>query len=320
MNNLLFDFTVDKPNNTVFVTREFIAELSDVWDAFTKPEILDQWWAPQPWLSKTKQMDFKVGGRRFYAMVSPEGHEHWCIQDYTSIKPKTNFQFIDAFADKDENINLDFPSSEWDLNFYEHNNQTTVKIAIKHKTLADLEQIIQMGFKEGFTAGLNQLENYIENQFYLRQQNKKMNTPRVSTYINLPGNTEEAFNFYKKIFKTEFVNGISRFGDIPSDSNQPPLPESVKKLILHIELPILGGHILMGTDASKDMGFNVTFGNNMHINLEPETREEATRLFHELSEGGKVEMPIQDMFWGAYYGSFTDIFGINWMINHQNKH
>ncbi len=156
--DLLFDFTVDKGTKTVFVNREFAAELSLVWDAFTKQEILDQWWAPKPWTSKTRHMNFKAGGRRFYAMVSPEGQEHWCIQDYTSINPKTNFQFSDAFADKDENLNTELPGGDWDLNFKEQNGTTTINIAIKHKTLADLEKIIQMGFKEGFTMTLNELE------------------------------------------------------------------------------------------------------------------------------------------------------------------
>ena len=102
-NILLFDLTVDKALKTVFVTKEFAAELSLVWDAFTKPEILDQWWAPKPYASKTKFMNFEVGGRRFYAMVSPEGQENWQIQKYTSISPKTNFKYFSAFADKDEN-------------------------------------------------------------------------------------------------------------------------------------------------------------------------------------------------------------------------
>jgi uncharacterized protein YndB with AHSA1/START domain len=158
MNNLLFDFTVDKAAKTVYVTKEFNAELPLVWDAFTKQELLDQWWAPKPWASKTKSMNFKEGGRRFYAMVSPEGEEHWSIQNFTSISPTTNFKFVDAFTDKDEVINSTFPSSEWDLNFSEQNNTTTVKITIRHKTLAALEQIMQMGFKEGFTMTLNELE------------------------------------------------------------------------------------------------------------------------------------------------------------------
>ena len=162
MNNLLFDFTVDKTAKQVYVTKEFNAELPLVWDAFTKQELLDQWWAPKPWASKTKSMSFKEGGRRFYAMVSPEGQEHWSIQDFTSINPTTNFKFVDAFTDKDEVINSAFPSSEWDLNFSEQNNTTTVKIIIKHKTLAALEQIMQMGFKEGFTMTLNELETLLQ--------------------------------------------------------------------------------------------------------------------------------------------------------------
>lgn len=161
--NLLFDFTVDKATNRVYVTREFDAELSLVWDAFTKKEILDQWWAPKPWMSKTKFMDFKVGGRRFYAMVSPEGQEHWSIQDFISISPTTNFKFVDAFADKDQVINTEFPSSEWELNFSEQTCATTVKITISHKTTASLEQIIQMGFEGGFTMTLNELSMLLQN-------------------------------------------------------------------------------------------------------------------------------------------------------------
>src|SRR5678815_1259967 len=103
--SLLFDFTVNKSTNTVFVNREFDADLSLVWDAFTKQEILDQWWAPKPWLSKTKYMNFEVGGRRFYVMVGPEGQEHWSIQEFTSISPTTNFKMFSAFTDKNENIN-----------------------------------------------------------------------------------------------------------------------------------------------------------------------------------------------------------------------
>lgn len=162
-NHLLFDFTVDKTTNTVFVNREFSAELSLVWDAFTKQEILDQWWAPKPWLSKTKYMNFRVGGRRFYAMCSPEGQEHWSIQDFIEISPKTNFKSVNTFADKDENINSDFPTSEWNLDFSETNGVTTVKITIKHKTLSALEQLIQMGFKEGFTMTLNYLAQLLNN-------------------------------------------------------------------------------------------------------------------------------------------------------------
>ncbi len=158
-NNLLFDFTVDKAAKTVFVTREFAASLPLVWDAFTKKEILDQWWAPKPWESKTKVMDFKVGGQRFYAMVGPEGQEHWSVQTFTSISPKTNFKYLNAFADKDGNPEL--PGSNWDLNFSEQNGTTTVHITIYNESLARMEQQIEMGFQGGFTMTLNYLEGLL---------------------------------------------------------------------------------------------------------------------------------------------------------------
>jgi uncharacterized protein YndB with AHSA1/START domain len=159
MNNLLFDFTVDKSTKTVVVTKEFDADLSLVWDAFTKQEILDQWWAPKPWSSKTKVMNFEVGGRRFYAMVSPEGHEKWSVQKYTSISPKTNFKFLNAFADENENPEL--PGSEWDHTFSEQNGKTTVKVSIYNESLERMEKQIEMGFKEGFTMTLNSLDELL---------------------------------------------------------------------------------------------------------------------------------------------------------------
>jgi uncharacterized protein YndB with AHSA1/START domain len=157
--SLLFDFTVDKTTKKVFITREFDAELSLVWDAFTKPEILDLWWAPKPFSSKTKAMNFEVGGRRFYAMVSPEGQERWSIQKYTSISPKTNYKFLNAFADKDENPEL--PGSDWDLNFSEQNGTTKVTVTIYNESLERLEKMIAMGFSQGFTATLNYLADLL---------------------------------------------------------------------------------------------------------------------------------------------------------------
>jgi uncharacterized protein YndB with AHSA1/START domain len=162
MNSLLFDFTVDKSTNTVSIIREFAAGLPLVWDAFTKKEILDQWWAPKPLISRTKSMDFRVGGRRFYAMVSPEGQElGWQIQEYTSISPKINFKFLSVFADKDENPHL--PGSNWDLNFSEQNDMTKVSITIHNDSLERMEKMIEMGFKEGFTMTLNELETLLKN-------------------------------------------------------------------------------------------------------------------------------------------------------------
>ena len=138
---------------------------------------------------------------------------------------------------------------------------------------------------------------------------------RVSTYLNFPRNTEEAFNFYKSVFGGEFNGGIHRFSDIPVADGMPPIPDADKNLVMHVELPITGGHILMGTDAPESMGFNVVFGSSTHINLEPDTKEETQRLFKGLSAGGKVTMDLQDMFWGAYFGSCIDKYGISWMFN-----
>jgi uncharacterized protein YndB with AHSA1/START domain len=158
-NNLQLDFTVDKAAKTIYVTREFDADLSLVWDAFTKAEILDQWVAPKPFVAKTKFMDFKVGGQRLYAMVSPEGHEGWVIQKYTSISPKSNFKMFNAFADQDGNAQL--PGSEWDYTFSEHGGKTTVRITIYNESAERLQKMIEMGFMEGYKASLNNLENVL---------------------------------------------------------------------------------------------------------------------------------------------------------------
>ncbi len=142
---------------------------------------------------------------------------------------------------------------------------------------------------------------------------------RVSTYLNFPRTTEEAFNFYKSVFGGEFEGGISRFDSVPPHEGMPPMKESDKNLVVHVALPILGGHMLMGTDAPESMGFTVTQGNNVYINLEPDTRGETERLFKALSDGGKVETELQVMFWGGYYGSCTDKYGVCWMFNCANK-
>ena len=174
--NLLFDFTVDKAAKTVYITREFAAQQSLVWDAFTKQEILDQWMAPAPWVSRTKYRNFEVGGKRLYAMVSPEGEERWSIQEYRSITPKTHFKMYNAFADKDENPEL--PGSEWDHHFSAQNARppgrlhhsggeepvgraiTKVRITIFNESFDRMEKLLD-GFRQGFTATLKNLENVL---------------------------------------------------------------------------------------------------------------------------------------------------------------
>lgn len=143
--------------------------------------------------------------------------------------------------------------------------------------------------------------------------------PTVSTYLNFARSTEEAFNFYRSVFGTEFQGQVMRFGDMPPTPGQPPVNEDDKNLIMHMALPILGGHMIMGTDAPESMGFKLVQGNNVYINLSPDTRAETDRLFNALAEGGRVEMALAEQFWGDYYGSLCDRFGVQWMFNCSSK-
>ncbi len=167
--------------------------------------------------------------------------------------------------------------------------------------------------------GMGNLDQYLSTQFKLRKENKKNNKARVTFYLNFPGNTEEAMNFYKSVFNGKFVGkGLQHFADVEMPADAPPLSEEIKNLIIHAELEILPGYILMATDAPESMGFILQHGNNMHINVEPSSREETERLYKELSEGGNVSMPLKDMFFGAYFAELKDKYGINWMLTHQN--
>jgi uncharacterized protein YndB with AHSA1/START domain len=160
--NLTFDFSVDKKNNTIKVKREFAAELSLVWNAYTKSEILDKWWAPKPWKSKTKTMDFREGGHWHYAMVGPAGEEHWALANYKSIQPKKKFTALDAFADADGKVNKDLPQSKWEAIFTDKGQTTQVDFHISFDDLAQLETTIQMGFKEGLASAMEGLDELLE--------------------------------------------------------------------------------------------------------------------------------------------------------------
>jgi Uncharacterized conserved protein len=164
------EFVVNKETKTVTITKEFNAGLSLVWDAYTRAELLDQWWAPKPYASRTKVMDFTVGGKRFYAMVSPDGVERWVLQKYTSITPKTNFKLFNTFADADENVEL--PGSDWDLNFSEQHGKTTVHASIYNESLERLERMIEFGFVEGTKAQLKNLEDLLTTLSKAKETNK----------------------------------------------------------------------------------------------------------------------------------------------------
>lgn len=165
---LLFDFTVNKEKNTIQVKREFAALLPHVWDAWTRPELLDLWWAPKPYETKTKSMEFKEGGTWLYAMIGPEKDVHWCRTDYQSIVPLMHFTGRDAFCDENGKISADFPSAFWTTSFHEDGDHTFVTIEIAYDQLSDLEKIIELGFKEGFTMALGNLDHFFEVQSKLK--------------------------------------------------------------------------------------------------------------------------------------------------------
>lgn len=159
--NLAFDFSVDKENKTITVKREFDAEVALVWDAYTKSEILDQWWAPKPWKARTKTMDFREGGYWHYAMVGPEGEEHWALANYQQIQPQKSFTGLDAFADAEGNVNKQLPQSKWVISFTDKGQITLVQIHISYEDLAQLETTIQMGFKEGLSMAMEGLDELL---------------------------------------------------------------------------------------------------------------------------------------------------------------
>ena len=159
--NLTFDFSVNNESRTITIKREFAAKRDRVWDAYTKSEVLDQWWAPKPWKARTKTMDFRNGGTWLYAMVGPAGEEHWALLNYTVVSPKTQFSGKDAFADAQGTINKDMPQSKWDVTFADNGDNTLVQSVITFDDLAQLEATIKMGFKEGITMGMENLDELL---------------------------------------------------------------------------------------------------------------------------------------------------------------
>ncbi len=160
--NLQFDFLVDKENNTITVKREFAAPRQLVWDAYTKSELLDQWFAPKPWKAKTKTMDFREGGHWLYAMCGPEGEEHWGKMEYKRIEPIESYRAQDGFCDAEGNINPELPQADWVVNFEDRSEKTLVNNIVNYKSLTELETVIKMGMKEGLTMTLEGLDELLE--------------------------------------------------------------------------------------------------------------------------------------------------------------
>lgn len=299
--------------NQVIHTRVFNAPRDLVWEVWTKPEHLKEWWGPDGFTLTSKSMDLREGHQWKFIMHGADRDWDNKIEYIEVVKPS-----LLVYRHGDENDTISFMVH---VSFEDMGEKTFMTLRSVFKSaefLAEMDR--KVNAIEGGKQHVAKLEMYINSQVNLRKQLKTTNAARVSTYLNFAGNTEEAFNFYKSVFGGQFAGeGIKRFGDIPQSPGAPAINNEDKKLILHVELPILGGHILMGTDAPESMGFHLTFGNNVHINLEPDNREETKRLFDALSAGGKVTMDLQDMFWGAYYGSCSDKYGVQWMFNCNTK-
>ena len=290
------------------ISRILHAPVELVWEVWTDPNHIKNWWGPEGFTNTITLMDLRSGGEWNLVMHGPDGNDYRNRSIFKEVIPMRRLVYQHESAPK-------FTAT---IEFEEQGENTLLNWHMLFETHEQFIQVVKT-FKadEGLRQNVEKLQRYLAERITLYKKHKSGSMAATSTYLNFPGNTEEAFTFYKSVFKTEFRgDGLQRFGKIPPTEGQPPLSEADKNLILHVELPITGGHILMATDAPESMGFTVVQGNNMHINLEPDSREEAARLFKALSAGGKITMPLQDMFWGAYFGSLTDQFGINWMINY----
>jgi PhnB protein len=295
----------------IIISRLLNAPVNLVWEVWTNPEHIMNWWGPNGFTNTIHSMEVKPGGEWSLTMHGPDG---------TDFKNKSVFKEIVKHK-KIVYQHVSSPKFLTTVDFESQGNKTLIKWQMLFESKEQFMQVVKT-FKadQGLKQNIDKLDHYINTQFKMRHQIKDTTVSRVTTYLNFPGKTEEAFKFYKKVFGTEFGgDGIQRFGDITPPAGMPPLSEEDKKLIIHIELPILGGHILMATDAPESMGFKLEYGNNMHINLEPATRKETKILFDALSAGGKITMELKEMFWGAYFGSCTDKFGVNWMFNCTEK-
>jgi len=307
------------------ITREFNAPKEMVFDAFASAEAMSQWWGPADFPITVLSFDFNAGGVFHYKMDLPDQVWYGRFIYHQIMRPHL-IEFTSAFSNASGEVTRAPFATDWPLEifnrlvFSEKNGKTTIKMmgypVNPNEAEAKLFNLMTENVQEGFGKTFDQLDRYLEARAELRHSLQQGVKARTTTYLNFNGNTKEAFTFYQSVFKTEFLgNGFQHFGDLPAKEGNPPITDDIKDLILHVELPIVGGHVLMATDAPESMGFKLQTGNNMHICLEPDSREETKRIFEELSAGGEVTMPLEDMFFGAYFGSCTDKYGINWMVN-----
>ena len=293
------------------MSRLLDAPVKLVWEVWTKPEHIKEWWGPNGFTNTISTMNVEEGGYWNLVMHGPDGVNYQNESVYKEIIKHKKIVYEHTST----------PHFMATITFEPQGNKTLIDW---HMVFDSKEQFIQVvkTFKadEGLRQNLEKLDHYLSVNYKLRNELQTSTKPRVAVYLNFNGNTEEAFNYYKEIFNGKFSGkGLQRFSDIQLPADGPQMSEADKKLIIHAELTILGNHVLMATDAPESMGFKLESGNNMHINVEPGSREETKRLFDALSEGGNVTMPLEDMFFGAYFGSLTDKYGINWMFHWAGK-
>lgn len=299
------------------LSRVLSAPVALVWEVWTNPEHIKNWWGPTGFSNTISKMDVEPNGNWDLVMHGPDGTDyknHSVFREVVKHK-KLVYDHISG------------PKFTATITFEEQGDKTLLNW---HMLFESKEQFIQVvkTFKadEGLVQNVDKLEVYLKTRLELYKQNKEIskhinpqnnkNMGRVTSYLNFPGTTEEAFRFYKEVFNGEFTGvGLRKFGDIEIPA-EIPMTDEIRELIIHAELTILGNYVLMATDAPESMGFKMIHGNNMHINVEPDSREETARLFNALSEGGSVTMPLEDMFFGSYFGSCTDKYGINWMFTY----
>jgi len=310
------------------ITRAIDAPHELVFKAWTEADRLAQWWGPKGFSVRVASLDLRPGGTFLYCLKSASGQEMWGKFVYREIDVPGHLAYVSSFSDENAAVVRAPFSQAWPLevlntlSLTEQDGKTALTLrsvplnatAEECKTFEDAHQAIQQGFAGTFAQLTDYLEkaNAAEN-ISSTPKNKPMAT--VNPYLNFAGNTEEAFLFYKSVFGGEFL-AQQRFKDTPEAGR---LPEGDRDKIMHIALPIGNGNILMATDALESMGHQLTVGNNFSLSVNAESKEEADRLYNNLSEGGKATMPMQQAFWGSYFGMLTDRFGIQWMVSFDEK-
>jgi len=299
----------DTADREIVISRLLNAPIELVWEVWTNPAHIKNWWGPDGFSNTISKMQIQPEGEWNLTMHGPDGTDYRNESIFKEIIVHKKLVYEHKTGPK-------FTAT---IQFESKGNQTQLHWQMLFPTKEELIQTVKtFNAAEGLKQNVTKLEAYLQAKFARQQELKTSQKARVTTYLNFPGTTEVAFIFYKEVFQGTFLgDGFKRLGDIKGHEGMPTLSEEEKKLILHIELEIMGGHVLTATDAPESMGFKLIQGDNMHIHLEPESRAETQRLFIALSAGGKITMPLEDMFFDAYYGSLTDQYGINWMLTYR---